>query len=105
MKNNEVAIDKENELFEQGKANFQEGVMEWDDLSSSEFLAEKTGALQEVHYYSTGLLETPEDLNFNSEEDQNYLDAIYNALDRNYLPKNFDARSKGRHFLFRLSNG
>jgi len=96
LKKNEEAIDKENELFEAGKANFREAVMEWDDLSSAEFLAEKTGALNDDdQHYATGLLETPKELDFNSDEDQEYLDAIYNATDRMSLPKNFDARSKG----------
>ena len=59
LKAHEEAIDKENELFAQGQADFQEAVMEWDDLSPEEFLAEKTGALDFA--YGFGLLEEPEE--------------------------------------------
>ena len=45
LKANEAKIDANNALFEQGKSNFQEGVMAWDDLSHEEFLKEKTGGL------------------------------------------------------------
>ena len=44
LKRHEAAIDKENELYAEGKANYQEAVMEWDDLSPKEFQALKTGA-------------------------------------------------------------
>ena len=43
LKRHEAAIDKENELAVEGKANYEEAVMEWDDLSPQEFLALKTG--------------------------------------------------------------
>ena len=78
----QYVVELENQLFEEGEANFQEAVMEWDDLSSAEFLAEKTGALDDDYDFATGLLETPEELNFNSEEDQEYLDAVYNAISK-----------------------
>lgn len=90
---NEKQIDAQNELFEAGKADFQEAIMEWDDLSDDEFLDEKTGALDGMDY-ATGLLDDPENPWINSEEDEAYLESIYNVSDR-ALPQYFDARQRG----------
>ena len=56
LKANEVKIDANNALFEQGQSNFQEGVMAWDDLSHEEFLKEKTGGLDAEPERHFGLL-------------------------------------------------
>merc|ERR1712095_233860 len=72
LKAHEEAIDKENELFAQGQADFQEAVMEWDDLSPEEFLAEKTGALDGA--YGFGLLEEPEEMRINKPEHDRWLE-------------------------------
>ena len=93
LKAHEAAIDKENELFAEGKANFEEAVMEWDDLSPEEFLAEKTGDLDGA--YGKGLIDTPEELRFNSPEDEEWINMLMNASDRASFPTFFDARTKG----------
>ena len=63
LKAHEKAIDEENELFDEGKADFQEAVMEWDDLSLEEFLAEKTGDLDGAERkFGFGLIDTPEEM-------------------------------------------
>ena len=65
LKAHEKAIDEENELFEEGKAGYQEAVMEWDDLSPEEFLAEKTGDLDGAErVFGFGLIDTPEEMRF-----------------------------------------
>ena len=65
LKAHEKAIDEENELFDEGKADFQEAVMEWDDLSFEEFLAEKTGDLDgDAREFGFGLIDTPEEMRF-----------------------------------------
>merc|ERR1712024_375040 len=62
----EAEIDKENELFEKGEANFSEQLQPWDDMSKEEFEKEKEGLLPEKEraYDFTnrhmGKLRTPE---------------------------------------------
>jgi len=93
LKAHEEAIDKENELFAQGQADFQEAVMEWDDLSPEEFLAEKTGALDVA--YGFGLLEEPEEMRINKPEHDRWLERQRDECKGWKLPKFFDARKNG----------
>ena len=106
LKANEKQIDAQNQLFADGKSTYQEAVMEWDDLSTDEFTADKTGALdgtssnngapemdlEPVHYFATGALDNDENREEMSAEDQAYLEAtIYNVSDRSY-PSSIDFR-------------
>jgi len=92
LKRNEAFIEANNKLYDEGKSNFREAVMAWDDLSPEEFLREKTGALdgQEDRF---GLF--VDEVRYNSPEDQERLDAFYNTIDRESLPRTFDARQFG----------
>merc|ERR1719215_1408408 len=103
LKANEKQIDAQNQLFADGKSTYQEAVMEWDDLSTDEFTADKTGALdgaasnngapemglEPIHYFATGALHNDENREEMSAEDQAYLEAIFNASDRSY-PSSID---------------
>jgi len=91
LKAHEEAIDKENELFAEGKADFEEAVMEWDDLSPEEFLVEKTGDLDGA--YGFGLLEEPEARNTRADND--WMKEQLEQCRSQGLPRSFDARQKG----------
>ena len=94
LKRNEALIEANNKLYDEGKSNFREAVMAWDDLSPEEFLREKTGALDgqedDRHY---GLL--VDEVRYNSYEDQAKLDAFYASVSTASLPDSFDARIYG----------
>ena len=72
---NEAEIKAHNKLYAEGLSNFREAVMEWDDLSPEEFLAEKTGALDGKENF--GLL--IED-RYNDEDMQAELDYWYSRI-------------------------
>lgn len=94
LKRNEALIEANNKLYEEGKSNFREAVMAWDDLSPEEFLREKTGALDgHDGRRNYGLL--VDEVRYNSPEDQERLDAFYSTIDRADLPHSFDARVYG----------
>ena len=92
LKRNEDLIEANNKLYDEGKSNFREAVMAWDDLSPEEFLREKTGAL-DGQDDGFGLL--VDEVRYNSPEDQDRLDAFYDTIDRESLPSSFDAREFG----------
>jgi len=91
----EAEIDKENQLFAEGKAHYKEGIHEWDDMDDEEFAKEKFGLEVEggvVGRRSFGLIDEPNAEN--TPEERARLDEIYNSLDR-ALPYSFDARAYG----------
>ena len=89
---NEAQIEANNKLYDEGKSNFREAVMEWDDLSPEEFLREKTGALDGKENF--GLL--IED-RYNSNEMQKQLDEFYASVTvpNEVINRGFDARVYG----------
>ena len=93
----EAEIDKENEDYENGDADFKEQLEPWDDLSEEEFLAEKTGLLSDGDF-RTGLLPTPEEEKVNTPEEREYLENVYAKYDRKYIPTNWDSRALGNNF-------
>lgn len=99
---NEAEIEEQNELFKEGKANFEEALMEWDDLSSEELMKEKTGLLDgdliKMKYFS-GLIDIPGEMTINTPEDQTYLDELYRMgflVYQETLPQKYDARDEGK---------
>lgn len=88
----ESEIDYENELYDEGKANFKEGIHEWDDESDDEFANEKFG-LEDEGKRGFGLIEEPNARN--TPEELARLDEIYSSIDRAYLPASYDSRSYG----------
>merc|ERR1712045_192112 len=99
----EAEIDKENELYEKGEANFSEQLQPWDDLSKEEFEKEKEGLLPEdsaSRFYEfasrhMGKLLTPEHEKVNTPEELAFLDSLYDKYDRADLPASWDSRAKG----------
>merc|ERR1712213_272751 len=90
----EASIEKENELFAEGKAHFKESLHEWDDEDSAEFNAEKTGLKAEAAssrglglIYDPGAKNTPEEL-----ED---LERLYSGMEGRSFPSSWDSRAYG----------
>ena len=94
---NEAQIDKQHQLYLEGKATFDEALMPWDTLSSEELIREKTGLLigQGRKVYPTGLIETPPELAVNSPEHQAILDEVYARYERQAPKASYDARKEG----------
>merc|ERR1711962_219103 len=89
----EASIEQHNLDYENGLSSYSEKLNELSAIPMDEFEAEKEGAL-EYSDYATGLIETPEEERNISDEDQAYLDSIYDELDRQSIPHSHDARQK-----------
>merc|ERR1719230_1873771 len=72
----EASIEQHNLDYENGLSSYSEKLNELSALPMDQFEAEKEGAL-EYPDYATGLIETPEEERIISDEDQAYLDSIY----------------------------
>ena len=96
LEETEASIEKENEAFKEGKAEFSEKLNEFSDLSKEEFEKEKEGLkmpteLRITLSRATGLImPNPEDVTL-SEEQRAYLDQVYSRAD---IPATYDARTK-----------
>ena len=101
----EEEIEKENELYEKGEANFSEQLQPWDDLTKEEFEKEKEGLLPEdsaSRFYEfasrhMGKLRTPEHEKVNTPEELAFLEDLYSKYDRAALPASWDSRAKGNN--------
>ena len=83
------SIEADNYDYQIGKSQFSEKLNEISALTKDELEMEKMGAI----FFSTGLIETPEEeRNLESEK---RLQEIYDEMDRKGLPSSFDARKKG----------
>merc|ERR1711976_124974 len=89
----EASIEQHNLDYENGLSSYSEKLNELSAIPMDEFEAEKEGALEYTDF-ATGLIETPEEERNISDEDQAYLDSIYDELDRQSIPSSYDARSK-----------
>merc|ERR1719447_531013 len=89
----EASIEEHNLDYENGLSSYSEKLNELSAIPMDEFEAEKEGALEYTDY-ATGLIETPEEERKISDEDQAYLDSIYDELDRQSIPHSYDAGRK-----------
>merc|ERR1712038_1406533 len=74
LKKAEDEINKENKKFAEGKANFEEKLYPFSDLTPEEFKREKTGLIPESEVRGLGLVEIPEEDRINTPEMQENLD-------------------------------
>jgi C1A family cysteine protease len=88
----EASIEQHNLDYENGKSSYSEKLNELSALPMDEFESEMLGAI-ETPENATGLIETPEEERTISAEDQEYLDNIYEDMDRQSIPSSYDARS------------
>ena len=96
----EASIEQHNADYESGKSSFSEKLNELSAMTKDEIELEKEGLVEmDATDYATGLIETPEQERHMSPEDEAYLNAIYEELDRWGIPSSFDARKKGINFL------
>jgi len=94
----EEEIEKQNEAFAKGEANFDEQLQPWDNEDEVQFVKDHTG-LKDDHAnvrmkpieYHTGLIWEDRE---NTPEQQMALDELYRSLDRS-IPASYDARAKG----------
>lgn len=101
LEETEASIEKENEAYEKGEANFKEKLNEFSYMSKEQFEKEKEGAVmptkftvhQPIHLArAMGLImPDPETVKLTPEE-QAYLDEIYSRADP---PPSYDARKLG----------
>merc|ERR1712213_189216 len=90
----EASIEKENELFAEGKAHFKESLHEWDDEDSAEFNAEKTGLKAEAaSSRGLGLIYDPEAKN--TPEELEDLERLYSGMEGRSFPSSWDSRAYG----------
>ena len=61
LKKAEDEINKENKKFAEGKANFEEKLYPFSDLTPEEFKREKTGLIPDSEVRGLGLVEIPEE--------------------------------------------
>ena len=93
-------LDKQNELFKEGKAIFDEELHEWSD--DPDFGG---GLNLDTQFYSRnfGLLLQPEK-RWNTAQELEDLEEFYNSIDRVALPASFDARKFGIIILILFKN-
>jgi len=94
----EEEIEKQNEAFSKGEANFDEQLQPWDNEDEDQFVQDHTGLKEDPANvrmmpmeYHTGLIWEPKE---NTPEQQMALDELYRSLDRS-IPASYDARAKG----------
>merc|ERR1719266_1007752 len=80
----EASIEKDNELFDEGKSTWKEQINELSDMSKEEMEKEKEGAF-----------DIPEEDRYLSPDDQARLNSIYDELSRASIPDTYDARDSG----------
>ena len=81
---NEAEINAQNDEFDMGKADFDEELEPWDDLSPEDF----------VNQYM-GLILPPEDERFNTPEALAHFDNLHRMYNREELPEFWDSRDPG----------
>merc|ERR1719369_1640501 len=94
LKKAEDEINKENKKFAEGKANFEEKLYPFSDLTPEEFKREKTGLIPDSEVRGLGLVEIPEEDRINTPEMQEKLDDLY-AQNRVGAPRSFSAKRRG----------
>ena len=99
LEETEASIEKENEAYKKGEADFMEKLNEFSDLTKEEFEKEKEGMVMPTKLRAnvaraTGLImPDPESVRLSPEE-QAYLDGIYSRADP---PASYDARKTGTY--------
>merc|ERR1712024_228587 len=94
----EEEIEKQNEAFAKGEANFDEQLQPWDNEDKDQFVKDHTGLeIDPANVritpipYNTGLIWEDRE---NTPEQQMAPDELYRSLDRS-IPATYDARAKG----------
>ena len=95
----EDEINKENEKFARGDANFGEKLYPWSDWSKGAFESQKLGVIEPVTR-AMGLVMPPESER-NTPENQAKLDALYASMEmsRAYTPRTYSSQSMGKTLI------
>ena len=93
----EDEINKENEKYARGEANFGERLYPWSDWSKEAFESQKLGVIEPATR-AMGLVMPPESER-NTPENQAKLDALYASLEMNrgYTPRTYSSQSMGKN--------
>merc|ERR1712223_1185749 len=79
----EASIEKDNELFDEGKSTWKEQINELSDMSKEEMEKEKEGALDiSTHRFAMGAFDLTEEDRYLTPDEQARLDSIYDELSR-----------------------
>jgi len=91
----EAEIEKQNELFAEGKGHFQEKLNPFDDMLPADFDKDKTGLkdISAMREYPTGLIWDPNSKN--TPEELARLDEVYKKILRDSYPTSYDVRDEG----------
>ena len=92
----EDEINKENEKYARGEANFGERLYPWSDWSKGAFESQKLGVIEPATR-AMGLVMPPESER-NTPENQAKLDALHAGMEMNraYTPQTYSSQSMGK---------